>query len=101
MVWTPAGSIWSFAALPDLGAGGAAFAINNAGQIVGSVTNTSGSGTARPAFWDVGGSVRVLQSDLGVGETLGISEPDQGLLLAGYIRTGNNGGPKIAVRWQP
>jgi hypothetical protein len=98
--WIPSGSTWSLEILADLGRGGAVLEINEAGQLAGSI-NASGTGYPRPAYWDPDGTLHLLQSKDGVGEAEGISEPSPQLVIAGYVRTGKNGGSRIAVRWRP
>lgn len=97
--WVPSGSTWGTQILPDLGYGGAAHGLNDGGQVVGSAGTKSGS--ARPAFWEASGALHLLESADGVGEAVGISEPDVGPVIAGYVRVGKNGGSRIAVRWRP
>jgi uncharacterized membrane protein len=99
--WVPSGAGWTIAVLDDLGKGGAALSVNDAGQVAGSVSAPSGTGYPRPVYWDADGTLHLLESKDGVGEAVGISEPDAGLVIAGYVRTGKNGGSRIAVRWRP
>jgi hypothetical protein len=99
--WIPAGASWIAEILPDLGKGGAAFGLNDAGQLAGSVNVPSGTGYARPAYWEADGTLHLLQSKDGVGEAVGISGPSPEPVIAGYVRTGKNSGSRIAVRWRP
>lgn len=99
--WVPAGASWTVELLHDPGKGGAALAINEAGLVVGSVNSLSGTGYPRPAFWEPGGLLHLLESRNGVGDATGVSESADGLVIGGYIRAGKNGGDRIASRWQP
>ena len=87
--WVPSGGSWAVEFLPDLGEGSMALAINDAGQIAGSVYTWLRR--TRPAFWDVNGMLRQLE---GTGEAYAISEP-----VAGPLVAGTNSG--TAVRWRP
>jgi hypothetical protein len=99
--WIPTGSTWSVEILADLGKGGGVLGINDAGQLAGSVNAPSGTGYPRPSYWDANGTLHLLQSKDGVGEAEGISEASPQLAIGGYVRTGKNGGSRIAVRWRP
>jgi hypothetical protein len=94
--WIPAGGSWTVERLADLGRGSSALGVNDAGYVVGSVYAIDGF--ARPAFWTPDGSLRVLFTDNRPGEALGVSEPDGGLVIAGYF---SGKGNKTAVRWRP
>jgi uncharacterized membrane protein len=88
--WVPSGGSWMTEFLADYGAGSFAVAVNEAGQVAGSVIVPQ-RGSPRPAFWDASGSLRQLE---GIGEALGLSAPTVGPIVGGDA----NGG---AARWQP
>jgi len=94
--WSPSGSSWAITRLPDLGKGGSALAGNDAGYVVGSVIGNNG--WSIPAFWTPEGALHLLSSGRYSGEATGISEPDAGLVIAGYYA---GKGAKHAVRWRP
>jgi uncharacterized membrane protein len=94
--WTSSGGSWTVAFLPDLGRGSSALGLNEAGEIVGSVYNKSGS--VRAAWWTAGGNLELLSTDNGPGEAIGISEPEGGRVIAGYYSANRN---KSAIRWRP
>jgi hypothetical protein len=94
--WIPNGGAWTVERLADLGKGSSALGVNDAGYVVGSVYAVDGF--PRPAFWTPDGSVRVLFTNNRPGEAEGISEPDGGLVIAGYFQ---GKGTKTAVRWRP
>ncbi|HEY8256446.1 MAG TPA: hypothetical protein VIG08_02200 [Gemmatimonadales bacterium] len=90
--WMPSGGgSWTVEFLSDLGTGSTAEAINQAGQIVGSV-DAHGN---RPAFWDANGMLRQLE---GTGEARSLSELAAGPVVAGYVA---NAGSKVAALWRP
>lgn len=93
--WIPSGGAWTIELLPDLGRGGSAAAVDDAGYIAGSV---SGPSFARPAYWTPGGELHLLSTGNRAGEALGISEPEGGLIIAGDYTVK---AVKIAVRWRP
>jgi uncharacterized membrane protein len=88
--WIPAGASWTVETLPDLGAGGGAWAINEAGQIAGHLDLQPGG--PKPAFWNANGVLRQLE---GRGEALGLSQAAAGPVVAGTI-IGD-----AAARWRP
>jgi uncharacterized membrane protein len=87
--WTPSGGSWTTEFLGDYGLGSAAFAINDAGQIVGQVQSRVRSN--RPAYWSSSGTLRELE---GTGDALGLTEPAAGPMVAG-----NASG--AAALWRP
>jgi uncharacterized membrane protein len=99
--WTNAGGTWTVQTLGDLGAGGSAHGINDSGQIAGSVNAPSGTGYVRPAYWEADGTLHLLESTDGVGEAVGLSNAEVGVVFAGYVRAGKGGGSRVAVRWVP
>jgi uncharacterized membrane protein len=88
--WTPSGGSWTVDFLADLGSGGVAYALNEAGQIAGRIDGRVNG----PAFWDANGVLRQLE---GPGEALAISGAAAGPVVAGYISAGT----KLAARWHP
>ena len=87
--WTLSGGGWTTEFLADKGLGSAAFAINDVGQVAGSLGAFPHG--PRPAFWGASGSLRQLE---GTGEALGLSGSTVGPVVGGNA----NGG---AARWQP
>jgi uncharacterized membrane protein len=87
--WVPSGGTWTVEFLSDLGTGSSAWAINDAGQIAGTLSAFPLG--PRPAFWDANGSLWQLD---GTGEALGLSEPAWGPVVAGRA---NGGG----ATWRP
>jgi hypothetical protein len=96
--WTRSGTAWTVELLPDLGKGGSALAINDAGYIAGSAYGTNGF--ARPAFWEPSGVLHILDTGDRSGEATGISEPDGGVVIGGYFVSSSKSG-KLAARWEP
>ena len=88
--WVPSGSSWTAEFLADYGVGSSAFAVNEAGQVAGTVI-VPPQGYSRPAFWDASGLLRQLE---GTGDALGLSASTDGPVVGGDA----NGG---AARWQP
>lgn len=76
-ITNPGGS-WTAEFLADYGLGSAAFAISDAGQIVGEVESHVRSN--RPAYWNSSGTLRELE---GRGDALGLTEPAAGPVVAG------------------
>jgi hypothetical protein len=98
--WVLSGGVWTVEVLPDLGQGGRASGVNDAGFIVGSVVNKNG--TSRPVFWTPGGSIRMLGTgSRGEGSALGVSEGTSGLVIGGMLVTGKSATDLLAVRWRP
>ena len=97
--WVPSGNGWTVERLADLGNGGMALGLNDAGYIVGQAINKNGTG--RPVFWTPGGSLRELQSVRLDGKAYGISDGANGLMIGGSVRTGKSVSDLIAVRWRP
>jgi hypothetical protein len=79
--WSPNNGSWAVEFLTDLGRGGSASAMNEAGEIAGSVNGTFGF--SRPAWWTAAGELRLLSTGNRPGEPLGISEPETGRVIAG------------------
>jgi uncharacterized membrane protein len=94
--WIPSGGSWTPEILPDLGKGGSALAINQAGQIAGSVPGTNGF--ELPALWEASGALRQLDTGDKVGEATGLAGPGAGSMVAGNI---NSAGDWHAARWRP
>jgi uncharacterized membrane protein len=93
--WIPSGGSYTTEILPDLGKGGSALAINDAGQIAGSVRGTNGF--ELPALWEASGALRQLDTGGKVGEAIGLAEPAAGSVVAGNINTVD----WHAARWRP
>jgi hypothetical protein len=90
--WRPAGGTFTVELLPDLGYGGSALGVNEAGYIVGEVLRKSGIG--RPAYWEPDGTLHLLDAGASNhGNAVGISEQDGGLVIGGVLSS--------AVRWLP
>ena len=94
--WIPSGGSWTPEILPDLGKGGSALAINQAGQIAGSIPGTNGWELA--ALWEASGALRQLDTGDKVGEATGLAGAGAGSVVAGNI---NSAGDWHAARWQP
>jgi len=98
--WTQSGGGWTFELLPHLGQGGRAYAVNDAGLVVGIATNKNG--TSRPVFWTAGGSLRMLgTSSRGEGGAFAVSEGPDGVVIGGKIVTGKSVTDFFAARWKP
>jgi hypothetical protein len=93
--WNPSGGSWTTGILPDLGKGGNAIAINDAGQIAGSLYGTNG--LELPALWEASGALRQMDTGDKVGEAVGLAEPAAGSVVAGSINTVG----WLAARWRP
>jgi hypothetical protein len=94
--WTSSSGAWTAEFLPDLGRGGSALAMNEAGEIAGSVNGTFNF--SRPAWWTAAGELQLLSTGNRPGEAIGISEPEAGRVIAGYYSGKSN---KSAIRWRP
>lgn len=96
--WDPSGTNWIPTVLPDLGSGGTATDIDEAGNIAGGVTHRTYA--ERPVYWSANGTLQVLDSENGDGVANGLATDAQGLLIVGLMRTGNHGNA-TAVTWRP
>ena len=96
--WTRSGTEWTVQVLPDLGKGAGAQAINDDGDVAGSVY-PSRNGSVQPAYWDASGALHVLDPQRG-GEASAISNRSGGLVVGGYVIASTKIG-KQAARWLP
>jgi hypothetical protein len=95
--WTPSGASWTVETLVDFGRGASALGMNDAGYIVGTAVWKT-NGASIPVYWDPAGGLRPLDSANRSGEALSVSEPEGGLIIAGYYMGRSS---KVAVRWRP
>ncbi len=96
--WTRSGAGWTVQVLPDLGKGAGAQAINDDGDVAGSVY-ASPNGSVQPAYWDANGALHVLDPQRG-GEATAISNRSGGLVVGGYVIVSTKIG-RQAARWLP
>jgi uncharacterized membrane protein len=95
--WNPSGGSWTAELLPDLGKGGHAEAINDAGQIAGAVFGTDGS--PLPVLWESSGARRQLDTGNRGGQAHGLAEPAAGSVVVGAIDIPTQSWH--AARWRP
>jgi len=96
--WTRSGTEWTVQTLPDLGKGAGAQAINDDGDVAGSVY-AGRNGSVQPAYWDANGALHLLDPQRG-GEASAISNRSGGLVVGGYVIVSTKLG-KQAARWLP
>jgi hypothetical protein len=97
-IWRPGAAGWTTEVLADIGNGGRAQGVNDAGYVVGFVSETNGNGI--PVFWNPAGRLNHLQSIVS-GVAVGISDGTSGLVIGGYVKTGRSVGDQIAAKWRP
>jgi uncharacterized membrane protein len=95
--WNPSGGSWTAELLPDLGKGGHAEAINDAGQIAGAVFGTNDS--PLPVLWEASGARRQLDTGNRGGQAHGLAEPAAGSVVVGAIDIPTQSWH--AARWRP
>lgn len=96
--WTPSGASWTVETLVDFGRGASAWGLNEAGYIVGGAEWKTTVSTTIPVYWDPAGGLHPLDSANRQGYAKGVSEPEGGLIIAGWYAGRSN---KVAVRWRP